>query len=102
MELHPWLCGNCTAGHRIGTQLVGRRMLGGGRLSRGDCHVMIVSNRYRAETGYRTRRIHPLVSPEATSQLLLIHTHTHTIRGMHDDFALFGWYVCTSGQLDQP
>ena len=31
-------------------------------LSRGDCHVMVVSDRYRAETGYQTRRIHPLLT----------------------------------------
>ena len=29
-------------------------------LSGGNCHVMVVLNRYRAETGYRTSRIHPL------------------------------------------
>ena len=31
-------------------------------VSRGDCHVMVVSDRYRAETGYRTRSIHPFLT----------------------------------------
>lgn len=32
------------------------------QLSRGNCHVVVVSNRYWAETGYWTQRIHPLLT----------------------------------------
>ena len=28
------------------------------KVSRGSCHVMVVSDRYRAQTGYQTSRIH--------------------------------------------
>ena len=33
--------------------------------SHGHCHMMVVSDRYRAETGYRTHKIHPLLTARA-------------------------------------
>ena len=49
-DQRPWFYGTSSAWHTVrnAKSSITGSMLGGGRLSRDDCHVMVVSDRYRA------------------------------------------------------